>query len=288
MTLPARSRQARYAPFAAIAAAILLAVAALVYWVWPGRTIPTASGVTRIAVLPVVDGSGTPATAAQADTLTAELISTLGRISSLQVAPLTSVLPYKGSTQSASDISGRLGVDALVQGSVVSDNTGAGGDGAVRAQIRVVGAGESGVLLDRPFTWAGGDIERLRSEIAHAVADAIHVRLSPDEADRFRRVHQTTPSAEEAYIRGRIQLTALRTGARAAGSRRVSTRDQPRRQLRRRPRGSGARLHQPGTAWRDVESRCQGLSDASDPQSAGPRRWSGRRACDPGRDLLQI
>lgn len=208
MTLPARSRQARYAPFAAIAAAMLLAVAALVYWVWPGRTIPTASGVKRIAVLPVVDGSGTPATAAQADTLTAELISTLGRISSLQVAPLTSVLPYKGSTQSASDISGRLGVDALVQGSVVSDNTAAGADGAVRAQIRVVGAGESGVLLDRPFTWARGDIERLRSEIAHAVADAIHVRLSPDEADRFRQVHQTTPSAEEAYIRGRIQLTA--------------------------------------------------------------------------------
>ena len=63
-------------------------------------------------------------------------------------------------------------------------------------------------MLERPFTRARGDIERLRAEIARAIADAVDVRLTPDEAARFRRAHQTTPAAEEAYIRGRIQLTA--------------------------------------------------------------------------------
>jgi TolB-like protein/tetratricopeptide (TPR) repeat protein/tRNA A-37 threonylcarbamoyl transferase component Bud32 len=201
----ARSRQARHVPFAAIAAATLLAIAALGYWARPRQPIPMP-GAKRIAVLPLVDGSGSPASAALASTLTEELIAGLGQISALQVSPLNSVLPFRGSTQSGADISNRLGVEALVQGMVVSDDT--GGDGTMRAQIRVLAAGQPGVLLERPFTRARGDIERLRTEIARAVADAVNVRLTPDEATRFRRAHQTTPAAEEAYIRGRIQLTA--------------------------------------------------------------------------------
>jgi len=202
---PARVHKPRYAPFLAIAAATILAITALVYWARPGNGAATATGVKRVAVLPLADGAGTPAGAALADTLTSDLIATLGQIRSLQVAPLASVTPYKGSTQSGTDISDRLGVDALVQGSIVTDDTGAGA-GSVRAQVRVIGAGHSGVLLDRPFSRARGDIERLRTEIARAVADAIGVRLTTDEAVRFRRAHQTTPSAEEAYVRGRIQL----------------------------------------------------------------------------------
>jgi serine/threonine-protein kinase len=204
---PARSWQARYLPFAAIAAITLLAISALVYWTRPGRPTP-AAGTTRIAVLPLVDGSGSPGGAALAETLTEELIGTLGQISALQVAPLNSVLPFRGSTQSGAEISNRLGVEALVQGTVVSNEPGASNDGTMRTQIRVIAAGRPGVLLERPFTKARGDIERLRVEIARAVADAVNVRLTPDEATRFRRAHQTTPAAEEAYIRGRIQLSA--------------------------------------------------------------------------------
>jgi TolB-like protein/tetratricopeptide (TPR) repeat protein len=181
-------------------------VTALVYWARPVVKAPTATAVKRIAVLPLADGAGTPAGAALADTLTGDLIATLGQISSLRVAPLTTVIPFKGSNESGSELTDRLGVDALVHGSVVAD--GASGGGTVRAQVRVIAAGQSGVLLDRPFSRARGDIEHLRSEIARAVADALGVRLTTDEAVRFRRTHQTTPAAEEAYIRGRIQLAA--------------------------------------------------------------------------------
>jgi serine/threonine-protein kinase len=204
---PASPQDTRYAPFVAIMVATLLVVTALVFWARPVVKAPTATAVKRIAVLPLADGAGTPAGAALADTLTGDLIATLGQISSLRVAPLTTVIPFKGSNASGSELTDRLGVDALVHGSVVADD-GASGGGTVRAQVRVIAAGQSGVLLDRPFSRARGDIEHLRSEIARAVADALGVRLTTDEAVRFRRTHQTTPAAEEAYIRGRIQLAA--------------------------------------------------------------------------------
>jgi serine/threonine-protein kinase len=205
---PSRSWLARYVPFAAVAAATLLAISALVYWIRPRPPVPAAGTAKRIAVLPLAGEAGDSGSAALADTLTVELIGMLGQVSALQVTPLSSVLPFRGSTLSGADISNRLGVEALVQGTVVGDGTSAAGDGTMRAQIRVIAAGRPGVLLERPFTRARGDIERLRAEIARAIADAVDVRLTPDEAARFRRAHQTTPAAEEAYIRGRIQLTA--------------------------------------------------------------------------------
>ena len=205
-SVPARAPDTRYAPFVAIAVATLLAVAALVYWARAVERGPAAAAFKRIAVLPLEDGTQTAAGAALADTLTGDLIATFGQISSLQVAPLATVVPLKGWTASGTELADRLGVDALVHGSVVADEDASGG-GSVRAQVRVIAAGQAGVLLDRPFSRARGDIEHLRSEIARAVADALGVRLTTEEAVRFRRAHQTTPAAEEAYIRGRILLS---------------------------------------------------------------------------------
>ena len=71
----------------------------------------TPSAVTRMAVLPFRDISKNPTAPYLAEELTDQLISTLGRISALQVASLTSVLQFRDRPASMAEIGKALRVD---------------------------------------------------------------------------------------------------------------------------------------------------------------------------------
>ncbi len=78
----------------------------------------TTSGKNRIAVLPFANISSDPKDEYFADGMTEELISTLSKIRGFKVISRTSVLRYKQSNKSLSEIARELNVGAILEGSV--------------------------------------------------------------------------------------------------------------------------------------------------------------------------
>ncbi len=102
-------------------AAMLLLVVGLIAWQRVAtRPAVTTPGLTRIAVLPMKDLSPS-ATPYLADALTDQLIATLGQIQSLRVTASGSAARFKGSSAAADEIAKQLGVDALVETSMTSE-----------------------------------------------------------------------------------------------------------------------------------------------------------------------
>ena len=75
--------------------------------------------VRSVAVLPLVNLSNDHDEQFFADGVTDELITSLAQISSLRVTSRTSTMSYQSTQKSAAQIAKELGVEALVEGSVV-------------------------------------------------------------------------------------------------------------------------------------------------------------------------
>ena len=151
-----------------------------------------------IAVLPFENRSGDTGQAYYADGLTDELTTTLARISALKVIARTSAARFKGSAEPPSTIGRALGASALVTGSVLRAG------GRVRYTAELVSVTTEKTLWADSFERAERDILPLQSQVAQAIAKAIEVRLSPDEATRLSGSRPVNPRAFDEYLRGRV------------------------------------------------------------------------------------
>jgi serine/threonine-protein kinase len=197
--LPARPRRAALA----IAAAIVLAgVAAVLFGFDAGglreRLFSSSPGPVRsIAVLPLQNLSGDPEQDYFSDGMTDALISDLAQIRALRVISRTSIMRYKGSTKSLPDIARELGVDAVVEGSVVR-----AGDN-VRVTAQLIHAATDTHLWARNYERRLSDVLRLQADVAGAIADEIRIQVSPTERARLTAARSVDPAAHEAFLLGR-------------------------------------------------------------------------------------
>ncbi|HEY7059352.1 MAG TPA: protein kinase, partial [Vicinamibacterales bacterium] len=191
-----------------IIATMMAAILALIGALLAQRT-PTpaaATDVTSIAVLPLKYVSGAAESSYLADGLTDELITRLGQIHPLKVTGLTSVSRFKNTDASRAEIARQLGVDALLEGSVVVQPSSGQNPGRVHVNARLLKAGSEVELwsgsLERPL----GDVVALEAELARVITRQIDLRLTGTEASRIQRARRTQPSAEQAYLEGRAHL----------------------------------------------------------------------------------
>lgn len=187
---------------AAAGALLALAVVTLLL-VNPGglrnRLIP--GGPVRIqslAVLPLSNLSGDPQQDYFADGMTEELITRLAKLGNLRVTSRTSIMGYKETRKKVPEIARELGVDAVVEGSVVRD----GSRVKVTAQL-IDGATDRHIWVEsyeRELT----DILPLQSDIAQAIAREVGVTLTPEkQAGLAAATRPVIPAAYDAYVRGR-------------------------------------------------------------------------------------
>ncbi len=183
-----------------LAAAAGMVVAAVLLWNpgnWRDRFAPTAPGrqVRSIAVLPFENLSNDPSQEYFADGITDELITDLATLEGVRVISRTSVMVYKGKRQPLPAIASALGVDAVVEGSVV------------RAKQRVRITAQLLLAREDRHLWAGsferdtGDILGVQREIAAAIAGQIRAYIS-SMADSHRRA--VDPAAYDDYLQGRF------------------------------------------------------------------------------------
>jgi TolB-like protein/Flp pilus assembly protein TadD len=148
-----------------------------------------------IAVLPFVNLSGDASQDYFSDGLTEELLNSLAEINELQVAARTSSFSFKEHPDIAT-VAHKLNVGAVLEGSVRrSAHT-------IRITAQLINAVTGFHVWSKTYDRDLGDVLKLQTEIATAVAAALKVTLLGDVAAKVELGGTHNPAAFDAYLRG--------------------------------------------------------------------------------------
>jgi TolB-like protein len=197
------SHQAAMAPgktrlWLALAAALCICLLAVAWFAFRHRPIATAEPRIRsLAVLPLKNLSGDPAQEYFADGMTEEVIGRLSMIRGLRVISRTSVMQFKDTQLSAPEIAKKLGVDALVEGSVIREG------GRIRVHVQLIRGATDEHFWSEEYDRDVSDVLALQSSVAQAIAEKVQVTLSSEERSRLVAARQVSPEVYESYLKGR-------------------------------------------------------------------------------------
>jgi len=185
----------------AVAAALILLLG-VVFVANPGgvrdRLFRSGPRFQSLAVLPLANLSHDPQQDGFADGMTEELITRLSKVPNMRVVSRTSVWDYKNTKKKVPEIGRELGVDALVEGSVLRD-----GD-RVKITAQLIDAGTDRHLWADSYERELKDVLALQDEVAGAVAREIGGKLGPGpSAGSAGATRPVLPASYDAYVRGR-------------------------------------------------------------------------------------
>ncbi len=156
-----------------------------------------------IAVLPFVNMSGDKEQEYFSDGLTEEVLNSLAAINELQVAARTSAFSFKGKDADIGTIARKLNVATVLEGSVRRSSH------TVRITAQLIDAVSGFHLWSKTFDRDLGDVLKLQTEIASAVADALKVTLLAGTAAKIELGGTRNPQAFDAYLHATKATDAL-------------------------------------------------------------------------------
>ena len=178
----------------------VVTVVALLQWAgWRQRLFGQAdSGPIRsVAVLPMQNLSNDPNQEYFVDGMTDELITDLAQVRELKVVSKTSIMQYKGTRTPLPEIGRQLGVDAVVEGSVLRS-----GD-RVRITAQLIRAASDRHIWAESYDGDLKDVLSLQARVAEAITNQVKLNLTVEESSRLRRAPAVKPEAFDLYLRGR-------------------------------------------------------------------------------------
>jgi hypothetical protein len=131
--------------------------------------------------------------------MTEAVISEFALLGALSVISRTSVMQYKDARKPLPEIAQELGVQGVVEGSVFR-----AGD-RVRITLQLIDARNDLHLWAQTYERDLRDVLALQSDVARAVAEQIHLKLTRDEERALTASRTVDPKAYDAYLRG-LQL----------------------------------------------------------------------------------
>jgi TolB-like protein/Tfp pilus assembly protein PilF/predicted Ser/Thr protein kinase len=189
----------RRAVLAGVSALVVLGLALLVGLNVGGlrdRLTGGASPIDSLAVLPLVNAAGDPEQEYFVDGITEALITDLAKIGALKVISRNSAMRYKDTDKSIPEIAEELGVDAVIEGSVLREGE------RVRITAQLIEAQTDQYLWADNFDRELRDVMALYSEVARTIAREIEINVAPEEERRLASARAVDPEAHEAYLKG--------------------------------------------------------------------------------------
>jgi len=172
---------------------------------WRG---PPPATVASIAVLPLENRSAQPDDLYFTDGIHEDILTQLGKISSLVVISRTSVMQYRNTDKSLPEIASELGVATILEGGIQRAGN------RVRVNLQLIDAASDRHLwaetYDRELSVE--NVFAIQSEIAASIAQALHTRLLPSERQIIETVPTNNLEAYETYLLGRRHLATRRLG----------------------------------------------------------------------------
>ena len=131
------------------------------------------------------------------DGVAEEILNALSKVAGLHVPARTSCFAFRGVTLDAREIGERLGVEALLDGSIRKAGK------RVRINVQLVDANNGYQLWSERFDREIEDIFAIQDEIARSVLESLGLALTEREEFRFLKPSTTNIEAYEFYLRGR-------------------------------------------------------------------------------------
>jgi non-specific serine/threonine protein kinase len=186
--------------------AVLLAVLLVSFAFWPKKSPPAAVATPAntapaeklsIAVLPLKNLSAEAENEYFSDGVTEEITSKLSRIQNLAIASRTSVLRFKNSQKDIKEIARELSVRYVLEGSVRRAGN------RVRIAVQLVDSASGFQLWSDNFEGDLKDVFALQEQTALKIAEALNLRLTPNEQLAVQKRYTQNAEAFDAYLRGR-------------------------------------------------------------------------------------
>ena len=157
----------------------------------------------RLAVLPFVNITGDAEQDYLSDGLTQEMISQLGRLnpSGLNVIARSSVMRYKKGDTPIDQVGRELGVDYILEGSTRHEG------GQVRITADLIKVRDQTQLWTKTYERELSGLLAVQSEVAQNVADALALKLLPEDQSRLASARTVNPEVYDAYLKGMFYVS---------------------------------------------------------------------------------
>jgi serine/threonine protein kinase len=160
-----------------------------------------------IAVLPLENRSSDAAQAYLAGGLHERLTNDLAKLQGFsKVIGLNSTRRVRNSTATPVEIARTLGVRALITGSVAR----AGDRVTINAQL--IDGSDGRTVWGQTYERSAGDVAALQNDVVSAIAQAIQLRLRPEDRERLASRATINPETYELFLRGMHELTSADEG----------------------------------------------------------------------------
>jgi serine/threonine protein kinase/tetratricopeptide (TPR) repeat protein len=206
---PHRDMWNRYVVTSAVAVLVIIAG----YWIVTTYVLYGArkpeSGRKMLAVLPF-ENLGALEQEYFADGITDEITTQLAKVSGLGVISRTSVIPYKDTKKSVKQIGKELGVQYLLEGTILWDKS--GGNNRVRINPQLIRVKDGTHVWAESYDRVLEQIFALQSDIANKIAFALDITLIETEKRSIAAKPTDNLEAYEYYLRGEDFRNRVTTG----------------------------------------------------------------------------
>ncbi len=196
---PARNSAARGWITGLLGGLAIVALVVLVEAGWKQRLFGSSglASIRSVAVLPMQNLSNDPDQEYFVDGMTDELITDLAQLHDLKVVSKTSIMRYKGTRKPLPQIGRELGVDAVVEGSVLRSGE------RVRITAQLIRTATDRHIWAQAYDGDLKDVLSLQARVAEEITNQVKLSLSTEETGRLRRPRAVNPEALDLYLHGR-------------------------------------------------------------------------------------
>jgi adenylate cyclase len=150
-----------------------------------------------ICVLPFANMSGDPEQEYFSDGITEDIITDLGKISSLSIVSRNTAFSFKGAKADMAQIARQTKASYVLVGSVRKAGS------RVRITAQLIGAANDSQLWGERYDRDLNDIFALQDEISKAIAAALRLTLLPEEKQALEQRGTTNTDAYKLYLMAR-------------------------------------------------------------------------------------
>ena len=158
---------------------------------------PARRAARSIAVLYFENLSGVKEDEYLRDGITEDILTDLSKITGLSVFPRTTMLAFRDQKTTAADASRQLRADFALEGSLRRAGN------RLRISAQLVDAATGFPVWSERYDREMSDIFEVQDEIAHKIAEALRIKLTPQEQAELAAKPTENLQAYDLYLRGR-------------------------------------------------------------------------------------
>lgn len=177
-------------------ASIIILLSGLVIINFTDSKQPAEQNNPSIAVLPFINLSNDQTQDYFSDGLTADLITDLSKISSLNVISRNSVFTYKNTDVDMQQLHKDIGVTYVLEGSVRKDGN------KVRISARLINAQNNFTIWADRFDGSLTDIFKLQDIVSHKVVSSLAISLTEQERNVLNQDYTDNVAAYDEFLHG--------------------------------------------------------------------------------------